>query len=64
MELTYEQMDFIRIALEAHIDALRRDMAKLGNPLVTETIEERINVIRPVHDALVSGDYVLILEEY
>lgn len=51
MELTYGQMDFIR-------------MAKLGNPLVTETIEERINVIRPAHDALVSGDYVLILEEY
>lgn len=64
MELTYEQMDFICIALEAHIDALRKDMAKLGNPLVTETIEGRINVIKPVHDALVSSDYVLILEEY
>lgn len=60
MELTWEQMDFIRIALEAHIDALRKDAATL----VTETLEERIDKIGPVYDALVSGDCVLILEEY
>lgn len=64
MELTWEQMDFIRIALEAHINTLRKDAAVLGEPLVTKTIEERIDKIGPVYDALVSGDCVLILEEY
>ena len=64
MELTWDQMDFIRIALEAHIDALRNDIAAVGEPLVTDTIEQRIDRIGPVYDALVSGDCVLILEEY
>lgn len=64
MDLTWEQMDFIRIALEAHIDALRKDTAALGEPLVTKTIEERIDKIGPIYDALVSGNCALILEEY
>lgn len=64
MELTWDQMDFIRIALEAHIDALRKDAATLGEPLVTETIQGRIDSMQPVMGALESGDCAFILEEY
>lgn len=64
MELTYDQMDFIRIALEAHIASLKKDMEALNEPLVTETIQGRIDKMQPVMEALESGDYVLTLEEY
>lgn len=64
MELTYDQMDFIRIALEAHIASLKKDMEALNEPLVTETIQGRIDKMQYVINALESGDYALTLERY
>lgn len=64
MELTYEQMDFIHTAIEAHISALRRDMETVNEPLVTETIQGRIDDMQPVLEALESGDYTITLEEF
>lgn len=64
MELTWEQMDFIRIAIEAHIDALRKDVATIGEPLVAEVIQSRIDDMRPVLEALESGDWFFELVEY
>nr|DAM45633.1 MAG TPA: hypothetical protein [Caudoviricetes sp.] len=64
MELTNSQLDFIHIALEAHIEALNNELRVVNEPLVTETIQARIDGILPVLEALESGDYTLILEEY
>lgn len=64
MELTYDQMDHICIALEAHIASLKKDVEALNDPLVTETIQDRIDKMQYVIDALESGDYALILERY
>lgn len=64
MELTAAQHDFIHTAIEAHISALRRDMETVNEPLVTETIQGRINEMRPVLDALESGDWFFELVEY
>lgn len=38
MELTNAQHDFVHTAIEAHISALRKDIATLDEPLVTEVI--------------------------
>ena len=64
MELTNSQHDFIHTAIEAHINALRRDMDAVNEPLVTQTIQGRIDNMQPVLEALESGGYTLILEEY
>lgn len=64
MELTYDQMDFICTAIVAHMSALRRDMVSVNDPLVTETIQVRIDNMLPVMEALASGNYTLTLEEY
>ena len=64
MELTYDQMNLICIALKAHIASLKKDKESLNKPLVTETIQGRIDAMQPVIDALESGDYALTLERY
>jgi len=64
MELTNSQHDFILTAIEAHISALRKDVATLGEPLVTGVIQGRIDDMRPVLDALESGDWFFELVEY
>lgn len=64
MELTNSQHDFIHTAIEAHIDALRKDVATIGEPLVTEVIQSRIDDMQPVLEALESGDWFFELVEY
>jgi hypothetical protein len=64
MELTNAQHDFILTAIEAHIRALRKDVATIGEPLVTEVIQSRIDDMQPVLDALESGDWFFELVEY
>ena len=64
MELTNAQHDFILTAIEAHISSLRKDVATLDEPLVTEVIQARIDNMQPVLDALESGDWFFELVEY
>lgn len=64
MELTNAQHDFIHTAIEAHISALRKDIATLDEPLVTEVIQARIDNMQPVLEALESGDWFFELVEY
>ena len=64
MELTNAQHDFIHSAIEAHISSLRKDVATLDEPLVTEVIQARIDNMQPVLEALESGDWFFELVEY
>ncbi len=64
MELTNSQHDFIHTAIEAHISSLRKDVATLDEPLVTEVIQARIDNMQPVLEALESGDWFFELVEY
>ena len=64
MELTNAQHDFIHTAIEAHISSLRKDVATLNEPLVTEDIQARIDNKQPVLEALESGDWFFELVEY
>lgn len=64
MELTNAQHDFVHTAIEAHISSLRKDVATLDEPLVTEVIQARIDNMQPVLDALESGDWFFELVEY
>lgn len=63
MEITSDNEEFIVTALQAHIKSLREECATIGEELVTELIEGRIEAITPIIDALNSGDYYLELQE-
>ena len=64
MELTNSQHDFIHTAIEAHISSLRKDVATLDEPLVTEVIQARIDNMQPVLEAVESGNWFFELVEY
>lgn len=64
-EITFENQAFIVTAIEERIKALREACAELGEEggIVYSLLEGRIAAIKPVLDALNSGDYFLELQE-
>lgn len=59
MEVSFENQVFIVAALEAHIKSLKEEC----EPLVTNTINQRIEDITPILAAMSCGEYALELVE-
>lgn len=63
MEISFDNQSFIATALEAHIKSLEEQCAAVGDEFVSRLINERIEAITPVLDALNTGDYYLEMRE-
>ena len=63
MEVSFENQAFIVAAIEAHIKSLKEGCELLNEPLVTNTINQRIEDITPILAAMSCGEYALELVE-
>lgn len=63
MEVSFENQAFIVAALEAHIKSLKEECELLNEPLVTNTVNQRIEGITPILAAMSCGEYALELVE-
>lgn len=62
-EISFNNQAFIITALETHIKSLKEECELLNEPLVTNTINQRIEDITPILEAMSCGEYALELVE-
>ena len=63
MKVPFENQAFIATTPEAHIKPLKEECESLNEPLVTNTINQRIEEITPTLAAMSCGEYAPELVE-